>query len=540
MSRLLLHQQEVLKTILNSPPNKLVQGFIVMASMGLGKTLIALVYALQCRMMREQVKPHFPTLIVCPKSVAQEWVSNINKFFPGIPFLYYHRDALKKSFDVLTRADFAKFWFVITTYDVVKTCAKNMDLLEKTETQEIGFGARKFIDRPLFVYNPEAEGARVLFTTRFYEIIADESHRMSTPTTMVYQSMMLLHAEKYLCLSGTPIMNKPTDLFSQLRWMGYTTIRHQKDWKADSIKVEQLDRIVLKINYEDANIILPALHRHRVAVKFMDPNEKVVFDYYLQKSRRLMNAYDENGGVQTFGALLGCFIRLAQTCIAPYLITPDSKRDPKKTEFETNIADDISNLRAINPGIVSWLLNPEGTAGIHSSKMLAFRKVFSRVPLGQKVLVFSSYTSALALAQKTLAYWHPEVGTHLIEGSKNHHQRSQILESFKTDDAVSVLFMGYKVGSEGLNIQEANHVIFLEPWWCPAVQDQALARTYRMGQTEEVHVYDLVVEDSIDTRIMGVMASKREMTKMILEGSTSISVKSGLSADMIRSFLSKN
>lgn len=519
-------------------PDPVANGHIIAASMGMGKTYTAITYSIQ-RRLSGQNRDHVPALVVCGKSVAPNWVAELNKFYPGIPVLYYHRDVMHKAFDTIDRDDFSRYWFVVTTYDVVKHAAKKLDLLKTTESEErFGGFTKKFIDRPRFVPKSDAVGPRLLFSTHFYEVIADESQTMANPTAQVFKGMMLIHSRKYLCLSGTPIRNGALDIFSQYRWMGFEKIRHPKEWKVESVQQHGLDKYNIRITYADSGVPLPDMHRKTVPIKFHSQHESIIFAYYLQKSRQLMSYYNEHRDNESVGALLGCFQRMLQACMAPYLITPESKRNPEKAIKETNILQDLEDLNARRDGLIQWMQDIKGDAGFGSAKMRAFEEVFRKIPMSEKVLVFSSFTSALDLAKKTLEHYHPDVDTLIIDGSHSLIQREQILTTFRTEPSYQVLFIGYKTGSEGLNVQSANHVIFLEPWWCPAVQDQAIARAHRMGQTKDVHVYDLVVENSLDSRIMETIERKRAIIAEILDGSTSITKGAkGLTIDLMRKLI---
>lgn len=103
-----------------------------------------------------------------------------------------------------------------------------------------------------------------------------------------------------------------------------------------------------------------------------------------------------------------------------------------------------------------------------------------------------------------------------IDGSTKASERLSMIQKFKDQQNSSILLMTYKVGGEGLNLVEANHCICGEPWWTDAVHNQAKARIWRTGQTKDVHVYNIIVSNSIEERILEICKQKEDMAKMYL------------------------
>jgi DNA repair protein RAD5 len=99
----------------------------------------------------------------------------------------------------------------------------------------------------------------------------------------------------------------------------------------------------------------------------------------------------------------------------------------------------------------------------------------------------------------------------------NHKKRKEIIQQFKTDSEVKVFLISIKVGGVGLNLVEANNVVILEPWWNPAVEDQAMDRVNRIGQKRDMKVYRLVTKDSIEERICAIREEKRQLFKLTIE-----------------------
>jgi DNA repair protein RAD5 len=104
-----------------------------------------------------------------------------------------------------------------------------------------------------------------------------------------------------------------------------------------------------------------------------------------------------------------------------------------------------------------------------------------------------------------------------LRGSLSDDQRRETLKQFAKDDSVRVLLVSVKVGGVGLNLTSASVVVMMEPWWNPAIEDQAIQRVNRMGQTREMKVFKLVTEDSIEERICQIREQKRELFKLAIE-----------------------
>lgn len=134
-----------------------------------------------------------------------------------------------------------------------------------------------------------------------------------------------------------------------------------------------------------------------------------------------------------------------------------------------------------------------------------------------KVIVFSSFTRAIVLfALRLKAEGFQERAIALVDGSLDPAEREAQWKRFRSDPDCQILLMTYKVGSEGVTLTEADHVAFLEPWWCPSVKAQAVARSWRIGQCRPVHIWNFVIAESIENRILTVGAEKDAMSADLL------------------------
>ncbi|QBZ81064.1 SNF2 N-domain-containing protein incomplete domain containing protein [Pandoravirus celtis] len=238
-----------------------VSGGILSLRMGMGKTLTALAHILSAP------RGEMPTLVLCSARVLQEWhASGVAKFFsatdadgaPLVRALYFHRDYMTATaMRAIDRRALAAYDIVLTTYDMcLAECRRghyDEDCLErgpKGRVTAVHARARSRADRPDLV------GGAVLYGTLWERIVCDESQRFANPTTSIYRAVMALYGRYKWCLTGTPIRNSHTDIWAQMRFLGYTGIASRAVWKRDGPTFytrHRLSEAVLVMGYDDHN-----------------------------------------------------------------------------------------------------------------------------------------------------------------------------------------------------------------------------------------------------------------------------------------------
>lgn len=508
-----------------------IRGGILCLKMGMGKTLTALLYTLITKVPKielEEKEPweNMPCLVICSKTVLYEWKTNSQKFFDnGIKLLILHKDEMGKSFDHVTRGQILSNDVVVTTYDTCITvcrkrkyddivCTRATEGLLRDKVIEIETRDIVGVDRP------EITGPAVIYNTPWKRVICDESQRFANPKTYTYKAIMAIYGRYKWCLSGTPIRNYQTDIWAQLRFMGYTGVKTAIDWakKGSSIYKEQsLEKIVLRMDYEDAEIKLPPKIEHHRPIQ-LEGKELEIYNMILGTAVKL---YDRVlAKLCSFACILAIFTRLRQVCIAPYLITAKSKRSKKKVEEADEIDEVLKLLReqGISSELGEWLHNINGTAGIYSTKITAIIKTLEVLEPGTKIVIFSMFSSCLDLLATAIDKRIPGFEYVQIDGSTTGNERELLLEKFKTNEKTRAILLSYRVGAEGLNLTEATACICIEPWWTDAVHNQAKARCWRVGQTKDVNVYNIVIANTIETRILEICAEKNKMAANYLDG----------------------
>jgi len=507
------------------------RGSIIKLEMGLGKTLTAITASLIAPKPSYQTKngeKGFPTLIIASKTVVNMWKRDgFEKFFTSdIKVLYFHQSLVPVHvIKHIDREEIVKYDFVVTTYDMICSAAKENDIWK--EVCEIGDEHSLMHGKVVSISerkrsqadDPTTTGKHILFHTPWERVILDESQRSANPKTFTFKAIMSVYGKYKLCLTGTPIRNYETDIWAQLRICGYTGITKHQDWNKQGVvcmRSHNLNAAILSVDYKDTNIILPPkiYNNHSLILEGM---EKKVYEFVLGVTR---DVYDMMlMSKANYANVLALFTRLRQICIAPYLITSESKREKLKGSKLKNDELAKTHLKTLyqEGPLWEWVKDKNGTAGINSSKMIQVVNTLRKMPKGEKVLIFSMFTSCLDLLKYKLEKEYKEFLFEQVDGDTPNHERDSIIDSFNTSHKIRALLMTYKVGSEGLNLTAANHVICLEPWWTYAVPLQAEARAWRPGQAKNVQVYNIHCKNTIEDRIVEICVNKKEMASVFLE-----------------------
>ena len=453
----------------------------------------------------------FPNLVVCSKTVAYEWKRDIKKFFgDSCPFLYFHRSELK-TFNSITYDEIKNYKIVITTYETIMGIAKKYKLADR-QFEFDQFNRRSGIRasrEPSLENAKTVKGGLLLFKIPWNRIIADESHRFANPKSSTFYSMMCLYGKSKWCLSGTPLRNYSSDVYSQFRFCGYDQIIIPAQFNYNIYEKNKLYEFILCKDYKDAGIILPEIKDNTIIID-LDGREKEIYDYYHGATKKVYNGFLI--GSYNFSNVLTLFLRLRQICVSPYTILAESSRKYKAEQEDKDYTISQQILDEMTDGLATWVKNKNGTAGIESAKMKAIIDIISKVNPGEKTLVFTSFKKVIDIATLALKTKMPQKKFLILDGDVTGVIREKTLDMFKDQTlGYDVLFISYKVGSEGLNLIEANNVIFCENWWNPVVLQQAKARSYRIGQKNIVNTWSIVIRNSIEEKIEAICKQKLKL-----------------------------
>lgn len=513
------HQIETVswaQNLATAPREHGMKGGIISLQMGMGKTLSAYVMALALKLPR--MKEKRPSLVICSKTLINTWRDDAAKFFDdSLNVLLFHKDFVSETvFNGLTAKRLLKYDVVVTTYDVCMQACKKGGFHEQTleygdeHTLQAGKVVRVNLVNEDKVEDLSRKGAALIMTTRWNHVFADESQRFCNPKTFTYKAMMAVPAAYRWCLTGTMVKNYQTDIWAQLRFVGYTGVREAPTWKRQCKAIfpaHRLERFIFEMGYEDAGIKMPEKKVNVVSVP-LSKQEQELHDNILKVLKTLYK--NALAGLVDYACVLEVFLRLRQCCVAPHLIVMGKKKEDYK------LSDSHAEARQMfddaTEKYFDWILDGEGTAGVKSSKVAATVNLVEEIAeRGEKVLVFSFFTSALTLVGRALE--EKGIRYHQVDGSVTGKTRQELIERFKKRRRVKALLLSYKVGSEGLNLTVATNVILMEPWWNEAAHDQASHRAWRTGQTEEVIINQLKSANTIEDRVFELCASKKAMAE---------------------------
>jgi SNF2 family DNA or RNA helicase len=318
----------------------------------------------------------------------------------------------------------------------------------------------------------------VLAASPWDTIVLDEAQLIKNPESQVAQAAFRLNARWRLTLSGTPVENRLDELWSQMHFLNRGLLGGRRDFQdryakpladgVDGVAARLRERIrpfVLRRLKQDVAPELPP-RTDSILYCTLGDDERQVYDAVRAATLEAVVAkLREGGGVL---AALEALLRLRQAACHPALV----------------------------PGQVAET----------SAKVERLRESLETVVAeGHKALVFSQWTSLLDLLEPHLLK--ASIGFIRLDGSTV--DRAGVVQQFQDAAGPPVLLISLKAGGTGLNLTAADHVFLMDPWWNPAVEDQAADRAHRIGQDRPVLVYRLVAEETVEERILLLQQAKR-------------------------------
>ena len=326
----------------------------------------------------------------------------------------------------------------------------------------------------------------------FEYVILDEAQYIKNQKTKNAQSVKTLKTRHKLALTGTPIENSLAELWSIFDFLmpQYLFNYHyfQKQYENDIVKnsdeekTKQLKKLVtpfiLRRNKKEVLTELPDKIEQNMILPFNDEEEKLYVANLAKVNEELQQLYDIEGSDKL--QILKMLTRLRQLCLEPRLVYD-------------NINQPSSKLKACMELIKTMQENK------------------------QKVLLFSSFTSVLDLIAEECQK--AGITYYMLTGSTNKEDRRELVSRFQKDDT-TVFLISLKAGGTGLNLTSAEAVIHFDPWWNVSAQNQATDRAYRIGQKNNVQVFNLVMKDSVEEKIIELQKRKKELADMFVENNS--------------------
>ena len=421
--------------------------------MGLGKTVQAIALLLHAR--AEEGAARLPALLICPTSVVANWRREVERFAPDLRTLVHHGGS---------RMEGQSFVDAVRGYDLVITS-----------------------------YGTARRDMEVLQQCRWSDLILDEAQNIKNPTAKQSQAVRRLPARNRIALTGTPVENHLTELWSVLEFLnpGYLgsheRFRHQFmvpiERYNDDEQAAELRRLVqpflLRRLKSDPTVISDLPEKNEMVVYCSMTREQA--GLYEATVNDALATLDRADGIQRRGLVLSLLTRLKQVCNHPaHFLKQD---DPL-------------------PG--------------RSGKLERLTEMLEEaLSVGDHALVFTQFVEMGHLLQRHLR---EQLKTEVLflHGGTPAAQRDQMVQAFQDDDGPAIFVLSLRAGGSGLNLTRANHVFHYDRWWNPAVENQATDRAFRIGQQRNVQVHKFVVAGTLEDRINDILESKQALADSIV------------------------
>ncbi len=434
--------------------------------MGLGKTLQAIAVLLknkeeagtpdtgqpvqkgQLSLFENSASSGAASLIVVPASLLHNWKNELIRFAPSLK-IYLHAGMNR----IRTTGMFSAYDLVLSTYHTVR--------------QDMEF----------------------LSAYRFNYIILDESQTIKNPSSKLYRAIDMLLSEHRLVLTGTPVENSLTDLWSQFNFINEGLLGslsyfkkqfvfpiEKKNDKAKELRLKELiNPFILRRTKEEVAPELPPVFDQVICCSMTEDQKRIYEEERSGIRNTILENFDQIEKDQGAIMVLQALTRLRQISNHPGLVNEDYRSDSGKfNEVLRNIESVLSE--------------------------------------GHKVLIFSSFVKHLELFREPLDNMNAPYA--MLTGATGN--REEVVSRFQNDADCRVFLISLKAGGVGLNLTAADYVFILDPWWNPAAETQALSRAHRIGQDKNVFIYRFISSDTIEEKILRLQERKSTLVETFI------------------------
>ncbi len=412
--------------------------------MGLGKTVQVLAFL---STLPRTAEPH---LIIVPASLVFNWRRETERFLPGFHCIEHMGPQRTKSLAELQDAD-----IILTSYATLK------------------------LDLPL------------LKQLDCHTVILDEAQMIKNAGTQAFLSVCQLAARFRLAMTGTPVENHLTELWSQFHFLAPNLLGSREEFitqvqsaEADKRYLQRIKAkvhpLILRRTKKEVAPELPEKIEQTIWIDFEESQQQIYEDFLAGVKGNLLKKVEVDGTAKHRMEILEAILRLRQICC--------------------------------HPALIQNLLHTE-TRPI-SSKLNAFLEDLEvAVAEGSKILVYSQFTSMLTL----LANAFRERAWQFVQLDGSTQNREIVVQTFQENPAVSIFLISLKAGAFGLNLTAADYVFLYEPWWNEAVENQAIDRAHRIGRKDPVIAKRYAIRGSIEERVMQLKEKKSGIAAELFE-----------------------
>jgi superfamily II DNA or RNA helicase len=323
----------------------------------------------------------------------------------------------------------------------------------------------------------------------FHLVVLDEAQAIKSPDAKATRAVCQLNSRFRLCLSGTPIENNLGELWSQFAFLMPGLLGDRKSFtkrfrtpiekRGDDLRRGQLVRrirpFILRRTKSEVATELPPKHTILRRIT-LGPEQRELYEAIrVTLHEKVLEQVAERSLAQSRIVVLDALLKLRQACCDPRLVKLASAR----TVEGSSKLDDLMEM------------------------------IGEMIPEGRRILLFSQFTSMLDLIKPRLV----EAGIPFVELRGDTRDRGEVVRRFENLE-VPLFLISLKAGGRGLNLTSADTVIHYDPWWNPAVEDQASDRAHRIGQTKSVFVYKMIASDTVEERILELQERKADLANI--------------------------
>ncbi|MCK5835565.1 MAG: DEAD/DEAH box helicase [Lentisphaeria bacterium] len=432
-------------------------GCILADDMGLGKTIQILALLVANRQVSDKA-----SLVCAPASVLHVWENEMKKFAPELRAVVCHGAQVKRE----------KIISNIDQYDLIIT----------------SYGAAR-------------NDVALLREYAFDSILLDEAQFIRNPKTKAYQAIRTLKGRMRIAISGTPVENRATDLWSLVNFTNPGLIgtlpAFKKSYEGEGnieARAKLASRVAPLILRRTKEVVAKDLPAKTVETMRVDlsPEQEALYQAELGKLAQLK----QEGGNNSI-QLLASLTKLRQICDSPKLLGVDAP-SPKLESM-------IDMLKTI-------------------------------MSEGHSALVFSTFTTMLDVIKERLV--EEGISNLMLTGKTAISKRQELVRSFNESEAEEVFLLSLKAAGTGLTLTKADYVFIFDPWWNPAAEAQAIDRTHRIGQTKPVIAYKMVATNSLEEQILELQGQKQELFDELINEQSN--VKKNLTNELLDRMLEAN
>lgn len=435
-------------------------GGVLADDMGLGKTLQIIAFLLSQKKSK--------SIVVVPTSVIYNWMDEFEKFAPSIRIGLVHGSKSKRD-------------------KVLRDFKRGLGI--KIGEENLKEKSYEKYDVLLTTYGTLKNDEKAYENLSFDYCIIDEAQNIKNPAAQATLSVKNIKSRCNIALTGTPIENNLMELWSIFDFVmpGYlfTKDRFRERFILDESNLSELKSLItpfiLRRLKEDVLSELPEKLEKKYLVE-MKGKQKQLYSFYV---KAIKNQLNENKSSEKSGRdkinLFAYLTKLREICLDPSLVVPDYKGESSKLTVVKEIVKDASES-------------------------------------GKKILLFSQFTSVLQKIEED--FKKQNISYLYLDGGTSAKDRVERVKRFNEDSNSKVFLISLKAGGVGLNLTSASVVIHFDPWWNPAVEDQATDRAHRFGQENKVEVIKLVAKDTIEEKIVLMQEDKRELIQSLMDGKT--------------------